>query len=94
MDYEDLITMLDAMESLDDRDAIRDGISEMGVASEGAQARIAELERSLAESQAKYTDTAARNWELMQAVTASGDVDEPEEVEEEKDNIDELFKDV
>lgn len=89
MTVDDLIVMLDAMESLDDRPPIRDGLGDIAIASEGANARIAELEAALTDAEDRYTKTAARNWELMQSVTG-----EPkEEIQEEtpEPSIDELF---
>ncbi len=71
MNIDDLMVMLDAMESLDDRESIREGLGQIGAAQEGAQARIAELEQSLVDAEERYKNTAARNWELSQAVTAS-----------------------
>ena len=47
--------------------------------SEGANARISELENALAELENKYTATAARNYELMTAATAAADVVEDDE---------------
>lgn len=79
MKFEDVLTMLDACQGVDDLPPIRDGVVELQGVSEGATARIAELEAALADAEAKYTAAAARNWELTQAVTAP--VPDPEEGE-------------
>lgn len=42
----------------------------------GADARISELESQLADAEGRYKDTAARNYELMQAVTSKDSSDE------------------
>lgn len=54
-------------------------LEEFGRVSEGANARISELENALAELENKYTATAARNYELMTAATAAADVVEDDE---------------
>lgn len=75
----------------------RKDLEEHGRISEGAQARIAELEEKIADLEAKYTATAARNYELMSAATApvpeGGEGEEVEEVEEDDGDADvtELF---
>lgn len=62
--------------------AIIDGLGDLRTASEGANARIAELEQAVADLEAKYQQTAAKNWELTQAMTADSDP-EPEADEDE-----------
>ena len=75
----------------------RKDLEEHGRISEGAQARIAELEEKIADLEAKYTATAARNYELMSAATApvpeDGENEAVEEVEEDDGDADvtELF---
>ena len=75
----------------------RKDLEEHGRISEGAQARIAELEEKIADLEAKYTATAARNYELMSAATApvpeDGENEDVEEVEEDDGDADvtELF---
>ena len=63
--------------------------------SDGAQARIAELEGALAAAEDRYTQTAAKNYELMLAATGTpkepeGDDTDPEQVAD--DAIESLFK--
>lgn len=76
----------------------RKDLEEHGRISEGAQARIAELEEKIADLEAKYTATAARNYELMSAATApvpeDGENEDVEEVEEDDGEADvtELFE--
>lgn len=95
MDFATLLAMLDADEL--DMDGLRDGLGELSRASEGANARIAELEAANAELSQKYTETAAKLWEMTQAATAptdegEGEGDEGEDDEPESDE--ELFGDL
>lgn len=95
MDFATLLAMLDADEP--DLDGLRDGLGELSKVSEGANARIAELEAANAELSDKYTETAAKLWEMTQAATASadegeGEGDEGEDDEPESDE--ELFGDL
>lgn len=71
MDFAALLAMLDADEP--DLDGLRNGLGELSKVSEGANARIAELEAANAELTDKYTETAAKLWEMTQAATAPGD---------------------
>lgn len=82
MDFATLLAMLDADEL--DREAMRSGMLELSDLSEGANARIAELEAENNELNSKYTDIAAKLWEMTQAQTAPPE-DEPED-EEPEDN--------
>lgn len=82
MDFATLLAMLDADEL--DRDAMRSGMLELSDLSEGANARIAELEAENNELNSKYTDIAAKLWEMAQAQTAPAD-DKPEDDEPEDD---------
>ena len=82
MDFATLLAMLDADEL--DREAMRSGMLELSDLSEGANARIAELEAENNELNSKYTDIAAKLWEMTQAQTAPADP-EPEEDEPEDD---------
>ena len=62
--------------------------------SDGAQARIAELESALADAEDRYTQTAAKNYELMLSATgepAAEGGDTPEG-ESDDDMINSLFK--
>ena len=87
-----------SMDEIEDLTEWRDGVSQ-GVAdlSAGMQARLSELEEKLTEAERKYQETAARNYELMVATTAScGDEgSDPEESPEEiaEKSIDDLFAD-
>ncbi len=94
MDFATLLAMLEADEL--DLDGLRDGLGELSRVSEGANARIAELEAANAELSQKYTETAAKLWEMAQAATAPADegdeVDEGEDEEPESDE--ELFGDL
>lgn len=65
--------------------------------SDGAEARIAELESQLADAEDRYTQTAARNYELMLAATGPAEPtpDDGEQGDGEPDDtaiIDSLFK--
>lgn len=63
--------------------------------SDGAQARISELESALADAEDRYTQTAAKNYELMLAATGEpapeGGADASEDVSDD-DIINSLFK--
>lgn len=77
---------------LSDINAELDGIDTV---SEGAQARIAELESSLADAEERYKKTAAKNYELMLAATGEPKEEPEGEGEPEQtadDMIDALFK--
>lgn len=77
MDFDEIIELLQGEEP--DIAGIIDGLSGLRTASEGANARIAELEQAVADMEAKYQQTAAKNWELTQAMTAEP---EPKPVQE------------
>ena len=84
-----------AMEDVEDVAAWRGDVS-AGVAdlSAGFEARLAELEDKLTEAEKKYQETAARNYELIQAATAPVDNKGDAEVDEEEaaaDAVDSLF---
>lgn len=92
MDFATLLAMLDADEL--DLDGLRDGLGELSQVSEGANARIAELEAENSELSQKYTETAAKLWEMTQAATASTkepEGDEGDEGDEEPESDEELF---
>lgn len=63
--------------------------------SDGAQARIAELETQLADAEDRYTQTAAKNYELMLSATGEatpeGGEDTPE-ADSDDDVINSLFE--
>lgn len=95
MDFATLLAMLDADEL--DVNGLREGLGELSKVSEGANARIAELEEENSELSQKYTDTAAKLWEMTQAATASAkepDGDEGDEGDEEPESDEELFGDL
>lgn len=93
MDFATVLAMLDADEL--DLDGLRDGLGELSRVNEGANARIAELEAANAELSDKYTETAAKLWEMTQAATASADEgDEGDEGDEEPESDEELFGDL
>lgn len=95
MDFATLLAMLDADEL--DLDGLRDGLGELSRVSEGANARIAELEHENSELSQKYTETAAKLWEMTQAATAPADEpdgDEGDEGDEEPESDEELFGDL
>lgn len=95
MDFAKLLEMLDADEP--DMDGLRRGLGELSKVSEGANARIAELEAESAELSRKYTETAAKLWEMTQAATASAeepDGDEGDDGDEEPESDEELFVDL
>lgn len=98
MDFATLLAMLDADEL--DLDGLRNGLGELSKVSEGANARIAELEAANAELSDKYTETAAKLWEMTQAATApnkkpegdEGDEDEDDEPESDEELFGDLFE--
>lgn len=93
MDFATLSAMLDADEL--DLDGLRDGLGELSRASEGANARIAELEAENSELSNKYTETAAKLWEMTQAATASTKEPEGDDTEDDEPESDEeLFGDL
>lgn len=95
MDFATLLEMLDADEL--DMDGLRQGLGELSKVSEGANARIAELEATNAELSQKYTETAAKLWEMTQAATASTkepDGDEGDDGDDEPESDEELFGDL
>lgn len=95
MDFATLLEMLDADEL--DVDGLRQGLGELSKVSEGANARIAELEAENAEMSQKYTETAAKLWEMTQAATAPAkepDGDDGGEDDEEPESDEELFGDL
>lgn len=95
MDFATLLAMLDADEP--DLDGLRDGLGELSRVSEGANARIAELEAANAELSGKYTETAAKLWEMTQAATAHDDAEDDDADDDEDDgpeSDEELFGDL
>lgn len=91
MNFDEIIELLQGEEP--DIAGIIDGLGGLRTASEGANARIAELEQAVADLEAKYQQTAAKNWELTQAMTADPEPEpEPDEDEGEGDPFAELFE--
>lgn len=93
MGFDEIIELLQGEEP--DIPGIIDGLGGLRTASEGANARIAELEQAVADMEAKYQQTAAKNWELMQAMTAEPEPEpeaEEEEIEDGEDPFAELFE--
>lgn len=98
MDFATLLAMLDADEL--DMDGLRQGLGELSKVSEGANAQIAELEGENAELSRKYTETAAKLWEMTQAATApadegdgEGNDGEDEELKSDEELFGDLFED-
>ena len=94
MNFDEIIELLQGEEP--DIPGSIDGLGGLRAASEGANARIGEIEQAVADMEAKYQQTAAKNWELMQAMTAEPEPDpEPGEGEDEgEDPFAELFEEV
>lgn len=93
MDFDEIIELLQGEEP--DIAGIIDGLGGLRTASEGANARIAELEQAAADMEAKYQQTAAKNWELMQAMTAEPEPEpeaEEDEIEDGEDPFAGLFE--
>ena len=86
-----------AMDEIEDLPEWRNGVSQcVADLSAGMQARLSDLEEKLTEAERKYQEVAARNYELMVAVTApSDDGEEGEESHEEiaEKSIANLFAD-
>lgn len=92
MAIEDVYAMLDALEGVDTQ-GIRDAIgTEFDTVSAGAQAKIAELQGKLDESNTALTDMKARNFDLMTAATGKVDESEDEDAETNDYKVDDLFK--
>lgn len=91
MGFDEIIELLQGEEP--DIAGIIDGLGGLRTASEGANARIAELEQAVADLEAKYQQTAAKNWELTQAMTADPEP-EPEPGEDEGEDEGDPFADL
>lgn len=91
MDFDEIIELLQGEEP--DIAGIIDGLGGLRTASEGANARIAELEQAVADLEAKYKQTATKNWELTQAMTADPEP-EPEPGEDEGEDEGDPFADL
>lgn len=91
MGFDEIIELLQGEEP--DIPGIIDGLGGLRTASEGANARIAELEQAVVDLESKYQQTAAKNWELTQAMTAEPEP-EPEAVEDEGEDEGDPFADL
>lgn len=92
MAIDDVLAMLAALEDTD-TSAIQQAVTdEFNLVSEGANARIKELEDINAQLASEMQDVKARNFDLMTA--AAGEVKGKEEEEEEALSIDDLIKEV
>lgn len=91
MGFDEIIELLQGEEP--DIAGIIDGLGGLRTASVGANARIAELEQAVADLEAKYQQTAAKNWELTQAMTADPEP-EPEADEDEGEDEGDPFADL
>lgn len=93
MAIEDVYALLDAFEGVDTT-GVREAIgTEFATVTEGAQARIAELETALNESEKALTDMKARNFDLMTAATTKVEDGEDEDTETDKTyEVDDLFE--
>ena len=93
MAIEDVYALLDAFEGVDTT-GVREAIgTEFAAVTEGAQARIAELESALSESEKALTDMKARNFDLMTAATTKVEDGEDEDTETDKTyEVDDLFE--
>lgn len=95
---ENLRTLISALVGEDaDLSEITGELDGIDSVSEGAQARIAELEAQVAELTDKYTQTAARNYELMLSSTGEpaegeGEGEDADAHAEEEQVIDSLFE--
>lgn len=91
----DIVSALAPDSDLSDFDAETSALAET---SAGADAKIEELTSQLADSEARYRDTAARNYELMQAASGpaesdSDDSESDDEPDDEDTQIRSLFGD-
>lgn len=91
MGFDEIIELLQGEEP--DIAGIVDGLGGLRTASEGANARIAELEQAVSDLEAKYQQTATKNWELTQAMTAEPEP-EPEADEDECEDEGDPFADL
>lgn len=92
MDFEEVLAQYDNIHDTEGIPGFRDTLvsygQSVGQISEGANARISELETALAAAEEKATNLAARNYELIIAATAQEAAQEPaddEPTEEDKD---------
>ena len=93
MDFDEVLKQYDKIHDTEGIPGFRDTLvsygESVGQISEGANARISELETALAAAEEKATNLAARNYELIIAATAQEAAQEPqadpEPTEEDKD---------
>lgn len=96
MELDEILAALDGVEG---GDSLREQISaHFGQVAEGANARIAELEAEVQSLRDKYTETAARNYELLTSMTGEakeegeGAAEGDEEAEDFQEDVTDLFK--
>lgn len=93
MTLEELKAAIGALIGEADGSAIYDALAEYGRLSDGLAAKVETLEGERDEWRRKYDEAAARNYELMTAVTADANADETaDEAEDEAADISKLFK--
>lgn len=98
MTWDELLTALDAVQDMEGVEAFRgtlgDFRSESETVSNGANAKIEELEASLADAEARYKDVAAKNYELMVAAADKPAEDTEDEADEELEENPDDFSDI
>jgi hypothetical protein len=98
MDFDEVLSQYDNIHDVEGIPGFRETLvsygQSVGQVSEGANARISELETALAAAEEKATNLAARNYELLIAATAQEASKEPEPTEpsEEDKDVSTLFK--
>lgn len=96
MTFEEMVSFLDGLEDFegleDLKTSLNDYHTEQETVSNGANAKIAELEEKLADAETRYKETAAKNYELM--VAAADKPAENDEAEAEEDEAEEDFSDI
>lgn len=94
MELEELLSLFDAVTDVSEVSSLKDttGNFVSGI-TEGANAKIRELESSVEELQRKYDETAARNYELMISATRAEEGENREE-EIEDDAADRTIDDI
>lgn len=97
MDFDELLKQYDNIRDTDGIPGFRETLvsygQSVGQVSEGANARISELETALAAAEEKATNLAARNYELIIAATAQEAAEEKptDEITDEDRDVKTLF---
>ena len=97
MDFDELLKQYDNIRDTEGIPGFRETLvsygQSVGQISEGANARISELETALAAAEEKATDLAARNYELIIAATAQEAAEEKptDEITDEDRDVKTLF---